>query len=78
MLIGKFLYRDKVCFGIIEEPNIQLLHEEIFSQIEPTGEWASLKDVTLLPPVEPPLVIGLGRNYTGHVKEMAVEAPDIP
>jgi len=78
MLIGRFLYRDKVCFGIIKEQNIQLLREDIFKQIETIGERLSLKDVTLLSPVGPPLIIGLGRNYTGHVEEMAVEPPDRP
>lgn len=78
MLIGRFLYNNSLFFGIIEDDGIQLLREDIFSRIEPTGEHVSLQEVTLLPPVEPPLIIGLGRNYTSHVEEMAVEAPDRP
>lgn len=78
MLIGRFTYGDKVCFGIIEEQTIQLIREDIFNQIELTGERLCLEDVTLLAPVEPPLIVGLGRNYTGHVKEMAVDPPERP
>jgi len=78
MLIGRFLYNNKVCFGSIEEQDIHLLRENIFSTIEPTGERVSLADIVLLPPVQPPLIIGLGRNYTSHVEEMAVEPPDRP
>lgn len=78
MLIGRFNYRNRVCFGIIEEQEIRLLRENIFSRIETTGERISLGDVTLLSPVEPKIIIGLGRNYRSHVAEMEVAPPDRP
>ena len=77
MLIGRFLYRQKVCFGIIEH-DIHLLHDNIYNRLERTGKHISRDKVSFLPPVEPPMIIGLGRNYTSHVKEMAVDPPERP
>lgn len=77
MLIGRFLYRQKVRYGIIEN-DIHLLHTDIYNNIEKTGERISRDTVSFLPPVEPSVIIGLGRNYTSHVKEMAVDPPERP
>ena len=78
MLIGRFRYRNKVRTGIVEGSDIHLVGENIFSRIEKTGERLSVTDVSFLPPVEPPVIIGLGRNYTSHVKEMKVDPPEMP
>ena len=37
MLIGRFLYRQKVCSGIIEH-DLHLLHENIYNHVDKTGE----------------------------------------
>lgn len=78
MLIARFLFRDKISFGMLEGKTFHLLDHHIFEEIKYTGEQADYEDVRLLAPVEPGVVIGLGRNYLGHVKEMAIDPPDRP
>ncbi|MBN2257066.1 MAG: fumarylacetoacetate hydrolase family protein [Anaerolineaceae bacterium] len=46
-----------------------------FSRIKPT---IPLYDVTLLPPVIPGKIIGIGRNYSEHARERGVEVPVMP
>ncbi len=78
MLIAKFLYHNAACFGILEGNEIHLLDEDIFKKIEPTGERVLCDDVRFLAPVEPGMIIGLGRNYHNHIKEMGMDPPDSP
>jgi 2-keto-4-pentenoate hydratase/2-oxohepta-3-ene-1,7-dioic acid hydratase in catechol pathway len=46
-----------------------------FGAISFTGDRWALPDVRLLPPILPSKVLGIGKNYGGHVKEMGGEAP---
>ena len=78
MLIGRFQHRDNVVFGIIEGTRICLVHENIFDGIKATGEKLSFENSQLLAPVTPDLVIGLGRNYHGHIKEIGETPPERP
>src|SRR5210317_659403 len=78
MLIARFLYHDRARFGILEKNEIQLLNDDIFNRIEPTGERVQCDRVQLLAPVEPGIIIGLGRNYHNHIKEMGMDPPDSP
>ena len=78
MLIARFLFRDKIRFGVLEGKTFHLLDNHIFEEVIYTGEAAGYEDVKLLTPVDPGVVIGLGRNYLGHIKEMAMDPPDRP
>jgi len=78
MLIARFLFRDKIRYGVLEGKTFNLLDSHIFEEIRYTDEHAGHDDVKLLAPVDPGVVIGLGRNYLGHIKEMAMEPPDTP
>ncbi len=46
-----------------------------FGAISFTGDRWALPDVRLLPPILPSKVVGIGKNYGGHVKEMGGDAP---
>jgi 2-keto-4-pentenoate hydratase/2-oxohepta-3-ene-1,7-dioic acid hydratase in catechol pathway len=78
MLISRFLYQNVVRFGIVERHTMSLLQGDVFNRIEPTGERVERDEVCILSPVEPALIIGLGRNYRGHIEEIGEEPPDIP
>lgn len=78
MLIARFLYQNTTRFGILEKNEIRLLDDDIFNRIEPTGERVQCDMVRLLAPVEPAIIIGLGRNYHNHIKEMGMDPPDSP
>ncbi len=44
----------------------------------PTGRSARLDEVRLLPPARPTKVVGVGRNYPDHIREMGGEKPREP
>jgi 2-keto-4-pentenoate hydratase/2-oxohepta-3-ene-1,7-dioic acid hydratase in catechol pathway len=78
MLIARFSHRGLIHYGIAEEDSIALLSPDIFSRIKKTGQRVDRSETTLLPPIDPRLIIGLGRNYLSHINEMKVAAPDRP
>jgi 2-keto-4-pentenoate hydratase/2-oxohepta-3-ene-1,7-dioic acid hydratase in catechol pathway len=45
---------------------------------QPTGQSAALESVTLLAPVAPSKVIGIGRNYRAHAAELGHDLPSEP
>jgi 2-keto-4-pentenoate hydratase/2-oxohepta-3-ene-1,7-dioic acid hydratase in catechol pathway len=47
----------------------------VFRRLKPT---INLKDMTLLPPVNPGKLIGIGRNYAAHARERGVDVPPVP
>lgn len=78
MLIARFLYRNNTHYGIFEGDTIELLRGTLFEGTIRTKTKVSVEDVTFLAPVEPSTVIGLGRNYHSHIKQMNVEPPEEP
>jgi 2-keto-4-pentenoate hydratase/2-oxohepta-3-ene-1,7-dioic acid hydratase in catechol pathway len=52
------------------------LHED--GSLEVLSGLARLSDVTLLPPSEPSKIIGVGKNYRAHAREMGGDAPKEP
>lgn len=52
-----------------------ILKSHPFGELEPTGERVPLTDVRLLPPILPTKIIGIGKNYADHVKEMGGDTP---
>ena len=78
MLISRFLYQNKVRFGIVEKDIISLIVGNPFDRIEPTGKRIGRDEVRFLSPVEPSLIIGIGRNYRGHIEEIGEQSPEMP
>ena len=53
--------------------------DPFFNGVQPTGARHKLEDVRLLAPIIPrSKVIGIGRNYAEHIKEMGNETPAAP
>ncbi|XBH20528.1 fumarylacetoacetate hydrolase family protein [Jonesiaceae bacterium BS-20] len=85
MRIARFTTGDEPRFGFVQEENGKeflavLSGDPLFTPIAPTGERVELGDgVRLLTPVIPrSKVIGVGRNYVDHAKEMGQEVPTSP
>ncbi len=85
MRIARFTTGDEPRFGFIQSENGKeylavLSGDPLYMAIAPTGERVELGDgVRLLSPVIPrSKVIGVGRNYADHAKEMGHEAPTSP
>lgn len=69
-------------FGVLaagSEEILELDSDPIRFPAEPTGTRRRLDSVRLLAPVAAPSkIIGIGKNYAEHAKEMGGEAPDKP
>ncbi len=85
MRIARFSRNDAVSFGVVEGDPTDLAAMTVtaiaghpFAPFELSGEPIQLSDVRLLAPVLPSKVIGIGKNYADHVREMGGEAPAEP
>jgi 2-keto-4-pentenoate hydratase/2-oxohepta-3-ene-1,7-dioic acid hydratase in catechol pathway len=69
-------------FGVIRgeagSGEVLLLSAHPFGELVPTGESVPFDEGTLLAPILPSKVIGIGRNYAEHAREMGSEAPEQP
>ena len=86
MRIARFAKGDGVAYGVVEGdgPGLTIaeLHGHPFG-VDPggvrlTGERYPLAEVRLLAPVLPSKVVGVGRNYAEHAREMDHEPPPEP
>ena len=66
--------------GILKQDDmIQIIQGEILGEHELSDEACRIDDVQqYLPPVTPPNIIAIGRNYSEHAKELDSEVPDKP
>lgn len=55
-------------------PHVTLIEGDPFDAFDVTEESFPLDAVTLLPPVAPRTILGIGRNYAAHAAEMGGEA----
>ncbi|NMR30948.1 fumarylacetoacetate hydrolase family protein [Crystallibacter degradans] len=84
MRIARFVLDSDPAFGIVEgdegnEEVAVIAGDPFFSGIQLTGARHKLEDVRLLAPIIPrSKVVGIGRNYAEHIKEMGNETPAAP
>ena len=86
MRIARFTTGDDPAYGLVDgtgEKIAEITGDPLYQRIELTGTVHEIDDVRLLAPVIPrSKVIGIGRNYADHAKEMGSEAPgradDVP
>jgi 2-keto-4-pentenoate hydratase/2-oxohepta-3-ene-1,7-dioic acid hydratase in catechol pathway len=64
--------------GGIDGGEVMLLSAHPFGELVPTGERVPLDKDALLAPVLPSKVIGIGRNYADHAREMGGEPTTEP
>jgi len=82
--IARYTTGEDPSYGIVEgEPGrefiAQVQGDPLYQPIVLTGETVRLEDARLLAPVIPrSKVIGIGRNYADHAKEMGGEPPAQP
>lgn len=84
MRIARYTTGEDPSYGIVEgEPGhefiAQVQGDPLYQPFVLTGETVPLEDARLLAPVIPrSKVIGIGRNYAEHAREMGGEAPAEP
>ncbi len=64
--------------GGLDGGEVALISAHPFGEMVPTGETVPLRPESLLAPVLPSKVIGIGRNYAEHAREMGSEPPEAP
>jgi 2-keto-4-pentenoate hydratase/2-oxohepta-3-ene-1,7-dioic acid hydratase in catechol pathway len=67
-----------VVSGGLDEGEVLLLSAHPFGELVPTGERVPLDEEALLAPILPSKVIGIGRNYAEHAREMGGETTAEP
>ena len=67
-------------YGLVgDQGEIRVLKGSLMDKPEPTGEVLGEKDIVrYLPPVAPPNILCVGRNYREHAAETADELPTSP
>jgi 2-keto-4-pentenoate hydratase/2-oxohepta-3-ene-1,7-dioic acid hydratase in catechol pathway len=82
--IARFTTGEDPRFGLVEgAAGEEVLHvvvgDPLYAPLSPTGEQVPLADARLLAPVIPrSKVVGIGRNYVDHAKELGNDVPDKP
>jgi len=69
MKIVKYQQRDKDSWGIFQEGIIFSLEGDLYGEFRKGKQIGSLKEVRLLAPVEPTIMVCCGMNYTERFKE---------
>ncbi len=85
MRIARFSAGDDVAFGVVEgdvsDPGslvVTAISGHPFAPFQLVGRSRKLTGVRLLAPILPSKVIGVGRNYADHARELGHAVPDVP
>lgn len=78
MRFCRFLFKDRVWWGMREDEGVQPLSAPPYYRIVREGDPLPLEEVKLLAPAEPSKIVCLGLNYADHAREMGVELPKEP
>jgi 2-keto-4-pentenoate hydratase/2-oxohepta-3-ene-1,7-dioic acid hydratase in catechol pathway len=76
MKLCRFSYQGEISCGRIEGDVVKVCRGDLLGTMEPTGTVFPLAGVRLLAPLLPGKIIGIGRNYAAHAKEMGNAPPD--
>ena len=78
MKFGKFTYKDKTHFGVIEKNSVTIIEGDPLTNWSYTSEKVSLDDIKLLAPITPKNIIGIGANYVDNKLALPDEIPEMP
>lgn len=78
MKIYRFRQDRKVLYGVLKEADLYPVEGSIFADFQPGPRAVPIGSVTLLPPVEPTKIVGVGRNYREHSQELGNPVPTEP
>lgn len=80
MRIARFSLDDEPTYGLVEGDSVAVIAgDPLYTPVSATGRRVMLDEVRLLAPVIPrSKVIGIGRNYADHARELGNELPSVP
>ncbi len=76
--IARYRLGSAMHYGVVEENSIRRLLGSPTHLLTYDGTVDALSEVTLLPPIVPPNIIGIGLNYRKHADEKGWEYPTEP
>ncbi|WP_285725155.1 fumarylacetoacetate hydrolase family protein [Psychromicrobium xiongbiense] len=82
MRIARFVTDGDPLYGVVDQAqeSVEVIKgDPFFNGIEGTGQRHALEDVRLLAPIIPrSKIVGIGRNYADHARELGNEVPTSP
>ena len=78
MKIYRFRYRKRILQGVLKEEFLFPVVGSVFGDFRLGTSPVPIADVRILPPVLPTKIIGIGRNYRDHAKELGNPLPEEP
>jgi len=76
MKLCRFDHKGKTGCGRILGEAVEVFHGDLLGNRAPAGITLPLAEVRLLAPLLPGKIIGIGRNYAAHAREMGNAPPD--
>jgi 2-keto-4-pentenoate hydratase/2-oxohepta-3-ene-1,7-dioic acid hydratase in catechol pathway len=76
--IDGYSHGDKPLWGIVEGEWVVCLDSPPFDGIQAGKARYPLREVKVVPPVQPGKIVAVGMNYEGHIREMGHEMPSTP
>ncbi|HLV19294.1 MAG TPA: fumarylacetoacetate hydrolase family protein [Polyangiaceae bacterium] len=71
-------HNGEAVYAILDNERCRLLDRAPWLGAQPTGREVDVRSVRLLAPVAPSKIIGVGRNYAAHARELDQEIPKEP
>ena len=78
MKIYRYRHKNEVLYGVLRGKDLFPVEGSIFGEFEVGRLSVPIGEVTILPPVEPSKIIGVGRNYLEHSRELGNPLPEEP
>jgi len=78
MKIYRFRHKNMIRYGVLREENLHPVSGSIFDKFRIGERNIPISRVVLLPPVEPTKIVGIGRNYKAHTRELGNPVPREP
>lgn len=78
MKIYRFRRDQAVLYGVLREADLYPVEGSVFGDFKTGATPVPIGSVALMPPVEPTKIVGVGRNYREHSRELGNPVPAEP
>ncbi len=78
MKIYRFRYRKRILLGVLKEEFLFPVVGTVYGDFRIGTSPVPIGDVRVLPPVLPTKIVGIGRNYRDHARELGNPLPEEP
>ena len=78
MLIGRYMYKSQVFYGMIARNRVTALAGDPFQGIQPGDRDYPLEELVVMAPCSPTKAVCVGLNYRDHAEELNLAVPEEP